>query len=929
MSYPYTAADRLTPYPPSMHLTRSTTRLSRAALRRTIIALALMVMPGTRALAAQDTSPVARPDTSIRGQSATADSTGADIAVIFPDSLPEMPRTMSELLAARVPGLSVQRSTGATGASSWISMRDAGAVQGLEPLFVVDGVRRVSSFTAYSPFNLTPNALDGERLRPSPIDDIPVDQVERVEVLRGPAAAARYGRDARYGVVVVTTRRPAQGRPRFRLSLTGGAADERATFPRKFANLDAIQRPCTNPDAAIGGCTQVSTSSYAVLRDHSPFRTGARQGAAFDASGGIGPVALALGASVDRADGVLPMDGTDRTSVTARLATPLGARVRLSMSAQTSLRGVTQPAQGSSSLELISGGVLGPAIDCSAATPCPLSSTSRGYRFGTPEYLAALGTRHRVQHFSEGATLDVAATPWLASQTSFSLDGMLDHGKRTDKPMPDDPYPVFRRADLVSHAIRWAIEESLRSTWEFAGMPAATTLAVRTDQDRSRESNGGSSYVIVNGVIMASGFSNRNSWTDRRTSIRLEQRASVGGRATIGVGALWAHTTLDNTPADTRPTLDGFADATVRLVDSANARRGLTSLRLRTAVGQVSGYDPRSLSNIPFIPLVLGFPGTQNDVEPLHPQRSTELEAGVDAAFAPLRLGVSVTAYRRTIGEPYVIILLPQPSSGNYGLTDMTRRLTGVELSARATLVDGQRLRWESRGHVALTHDRVTHWAVGMRAVGGASGTLSVIEEGRPFRSWLTRPVAWSDANGDGIISASELSAPAGAGSRFPARPTQTATLENSITILRALTVGAQLDYVGGHKVLDLATVAQCLVGTCTAINDPRASLAEQARGVAAAYGYGSAGYLESGATLRLRELSLSLGSARAATVARAGSLRVTVAARNLATWSRYNGLDPEIDLTAPGFNLNSANDYQRFYLPNARQLTARVTLAY
>lgn len=38
---------------------------------------------------------------------------GAEVVTIFPDSLPDVPRTLSELLAGRVPGLLVQRASGA------------------------------------------------------------------------------------------------------------------------------------------------------------------------------------------------------------------------------------------------------------------------------------------------------------------------------------------------------------------------------------------------------------------------------------------------------------------------------------------------------------------------------------------------------------------------------------------------------------------------------------------------------------------------------------------------------------------------------------------------------------------------------------------------------------------------------------------------
>jgi hypothetical protein len=152
--------------------------------------------------------------------------------------------------------------------------------------------------------------------------------------------------------------------------------------------------------------------------------------------------------------------------------------------------------------------------------------------------------------------------------------------------------------------------------------------------------------------------------------------------------------------------------------------------------------------------------------------------------------------------------------------------------------------------------------------------------------------------------------------------------LQTSLVVLHSLTIAAQLDYVGGHKVLDLATVGHCIMSTCAALNDPSASLGEQARALAAQNRF-VAGYLESGSTVRLRELSMSLHSARMASIAQAGSVSFTLAGRNLVTWSRYEGLDPEIDLLSPGVDSYSGSLVERLYLPNTRQFTARLTLAY
>jgi hypothetical protein len=261
----------------------------------------------------------------------------------------------------------------------------------------------------------------------------------------------------------------------------------------------------------------------------------------------------------------------------------------------------------------------------------------------------------------------------------------------------------------------------------------------------------------------------------------------------------------------------------------------------------------------------------------------------------------------------------------------MRRRLTGVELSAGFTLVDVERLRWTMQSQFALTQDRVTKWKLPPLRINGARGAFSVIQEGKSFGSWIASPLTWADTNGNGVIETLEITNPNASSVMSYAghmRPTRTAGLQSSMIVLRAFTIGAQLDYAGGHKIIDIAGAGHCFARACAPLNDPGASLDEQARALSAANGWVNS-YLESGSAVRLRELSISVESARSASLARAGSLRFTLAARNLATWSRYHGLDPETDLMSPGITGLTGGIFQPLYLPNTRQVTARLTLAY
>jgi hypothetical protein len=74
--------------------------------------------------------------------------------------------------------------------------------------------------------------------------------------------------------------------------------------------------------------------------------------------------------------------------------------------------------------------------------------------------------------------------------------------------------------------------------------------------------------------------------------------------------------------------------------------------------------------------------------------------------------------------------------------------------------------------------------------------------------------------------------------------------------------------------------------------------------------------YAEDGSWVKLREVSatVDLSSTLARTV-RAGSLAVTVAGRNLHTWTDYSGFDPEMNLFGQ-LTVERGNDFGTYPIP-------------
>ena len=107
-----------------------------------------------------------------------------------------------EALTARVPGLTLMANSGQVGASSNIRIRGAGSLSaGYQPVFYVDGIRIESGLIESASTYQGGTALDF--LNP--------DDIESIEVIKGPAAATLYGAEAANGVIQVITKKGRRG----------------------------------------------------------------------------------------------------------------------------------------------------------------------------------------------------------------------------------------------------------------------------------------------------------------------------------------------------------------------------------------------------------------------------------------------------------------------------------------------------------------------------------------------------------------------------------------------------------------------------------------------------------------------------------------------------------------------------------------------
>jgi outer membrane receptor protein involved in Fe transport len=328
----------------------------------------------------------------------------------------------------------------------------------------------------------------------------------------------------------------------------------------------------------------------------------------------------------------------------------------------------------------------------------------------------------------------------------------------------------------------------------------------------------------------------------------------------------------------------------------------------------------------------------------LKPEISKEIELGADIGLFEDRVGLELTYYNKKSQDALVSRDLP-PSLGVS--TSQTINIgkvqnKGVEMLLRGTLVNTADIFWDasvsystnSNELVDLGRDPTTGDAI-QPIIFGLGGDTQRFEKGFPLGAYFARGYTYADANGDGFIQSDEVTLSDTAqyiGSPFPTRE---ASIQSSVSLFKVLRLSALLDHKGGYKMFNGTADFRCAAyynckNAYAGYPGVSVSLADQAAYVADAYGSAGgtvAGYIEDASFWKLREVTatISLPDSWASRV-QADGLKLTVAGRNLGTWTNYTGPDPEINGGGSGSNFNTFDFLSQ---PQIRYYTIRLDLTF
>src|SRR6184192_1221402 len=147
---------------------------------------------------------------------------GNSISQINLASVAEPTKSVETLLQARVPGMTVDFGGATIGQGATIRVRgDVSLGQSNQPLVYVDGVRQTAN---NYPRNMSQggSTFNAAQVEASPLADIDPADIDRVEVIRGAAAATLYGTEAAAGVIEIFTKHGTAGKTAFTFQTNQG-----------------------------------------------------------------------------------------------------------------------------------------------------------------------------------------------------------------------------------------------------------------------------------------------------------------------------------------------------------------------------------------------------------------------------------------------------------------------------------------------------------------------------------------------------------------------------------------------------------------------------------------------------------------------------------------------------------------------------------
>ena len=236
------------------------------------------------------------------GTQRVKDATGSVASLGSRDFNKGLIATPDQLLAGRIAGVTVTPSSGEPGSGASINIRGTGSIRaGNDPLYVIDGVP--ISNDSYS--GSSPTMVAGSSSPRNPLEFINPSDIENISILKDASASAIYGSRGANGVVLITTRKGRKGQ--------GIQFSENTTFASTASRYKLLDGPTfLRAVAATGANADAINKGANVNYQDQIFRSSVSQNATLGFGGAKDKFTYRASFSYDDQQGVVKTSGLKR-----------------------------------------------------------------------------------------------------------------------------------------------------------------------------------------------------------------------------------------------------------------------------------------------------------------------------------------------------------------------------------------------------------------------------------------------------------------------------------------------------------------------------------------------------------------------------------------------------------------------------------------
>lgn len=860
--------------------------------------------------------------------------------------------TVNDMLQSRVPGIAVNAASGTAGTNRTIRIRGASSISlSNQPIIFIDGVRFNEGTV-----NLGLNGQLTDRL-----NDLNPDDIENIEVVKGPAAATLYGADASAGVIQIITKKGRAGTASFQQTVRAeyGQADLDWTPPSNYGNCSASLIASNSPNPLCRGQALETLVSDNPLSREGGIRKGADQLFGWTGRGGGQNYGYFLSASADRNIGTLPSNDFRRYSWRSNFNWIPNAKVTLEAGVSSIYSKAVLPDNDNNIYGYLGGALLG-----SPLTRRDDGVPSQNGWFGFNRGVAAIAAIHNeldTRRNILNATATYLPASWLKSRFTVGADLLNDEGTRYYPKNAGTNYGgdlnlgqnTQTRNGIQRFTIDW-INDATKSfgaenQYQLNVSAGFQAIATRTDNIGAT----GQGFVTNSANVITN--ASTTSATGQRNDVRqygwLSQlQLGIRDRIFVQAGARLDDFSAFGTGVE--PILLPKVGVSWVMSDESWFPQSnlLSSFRARVAYGTTgrapgAGAALQTLQAAPYaaqqgtaiVTSAGAVPLNPGNVD-LKPERGVEYELGFDASFFSDRARVELTYFNKRSLD---LILQPQlpPSLGfqqnpykNIG--EVLNR--GFEVGITGDMLRTRNFQWETRVNFNTLHNEI----VDLGEV-APFGTLNRFTEGYQMGSFVSKRIK-NINEATGVVTVADTFEVVG-----NALPTFEASWSNTFTLFRNFRISTLIDTKQDFLINNLTDFFRetQLVRSDNRLDPTKLSARERLR----RYGNQASGqpafvqlngqgttvdqtrdaYLQPGDFIRFRELGVTYNVPPRFLQGLMGTRTASIgfAMQNVALWTDYEGADPEVvtDPTA-AFGVGR-QDF--LTLPNPKRAILRLNISF